>query len=125
MSQLVPESCTLRFEEHEFVEFFGVSAPLDEDSVSFTYELRRDGMRLVFTVLPIEGGVSVHLYREGVTEPVVVLRAQDCTHSRFVNWGSLRCLEIGRPERPTSEQSAPVRYGLRIFVDPHFKLEPI
>lgn len=123
MSHLVRQACTLRFEEHEFVEFFGVVSPLDEDACSYSYELERDGLRLLFTVFPLDGGVYTSLYRDGITEPVVTSRLQGCTHSRFVLRGSQRCLEIGQPERPTSESSAPLTWGLRLFVEPHFRLE--
>lgn len=123
MSHLERQACALRFEEHEFVEYFGVVSPLDEEACSYSYELVRDGLRLLFTVFPLDGGVYTSVYRDGVTEPVVTSRLQGCTHSRFVTWGEQRCLEIGRPERPTSEPSAPLTWGLRLFVEPHFRLE--
>lgn len=123
MSELVRQACGLRFEEHEFVEFFGIVSPLDEDGFSYSYELERDGLRLLFTVFPLDGGVYTSIYRDGITEPVVTSRLEGCTHSRFVPRGSRRCLEIGRPERPTSEPSAPLTWGLRLFIEPHFQME--
>ena len=123
MSHLVTQACTLRFEEHEFVEFFGVVSPLDEDACSYSYELERDGLRLLLTVFPLDGGVYTSIYRDGLSEPVITSRLQGCTHSRFVLRGSQRCLEIGRPEHPTSEPGAPLTWGLRLFVEPHFRLE--
>jgi hypothetical protein len=125
MSQLVSSACTLKFAEHEFVEFFGIVSPLDEDACSYTYVLRRDGLRLEFTLFPLDGGVYTSVYRDGIAEPVIESRLTGCTHSRFVPRGSLHCLEIGRPERPTSETTAPLAWGLRLFVEPHFKLEYI
>ena len=123
MSHLVRQACTLRFEEHEFVEFFGIVSPLDEDACSYSYELQRDGLRLLFTVFPLDGGVYTSIYRDGITEPLVTSRLQGCTHSRFVIRGTRRCLEIGRPERSTSEPGAPLTWGLRLFVESHFRLE--
>jgi len=114
---------TLRFEEHEFVEFFGVVSPLDEDACSCSYSLQRDGLRLLFTVFPLNGGVYTSIYRDGITEPVATSRLQGCTHSRFVVRGAHLCLEVGRPDRPTSEPTAPLVWGLRLFVEPHFKIE--
>ncbi len=123
MSHLVREACTLKFEEHEFVEFFGIVSPLDEDACSYTYTLRRDGLRLEFTTFPLDGGVYTSIYRDGITEPVVTSRLKGCTHSRFVLHGSQQCLEIGKPERPTSETSVALTWGLRLFIAPHFRLE--
>ena len=36
MSQLEKSTCALKFEEHEFVEFFGMVSPLEEDACSYT-----------------------------------------------------------------------------------------
>jgi hypothetical protein len=91
MSHLAREACALRFEEHEFVEFFGIVSPLDEDAC--------------------------------VEEPIVTSRLRDCTHSRVVVRGANRCLEIGRPEQATSEPAPPLTWGVRIFVEPHFRVE--
>jgi hypothetical protein len=124
MSQLVKSACTLKFEEHEFVEFFGVVAPLEEDACSYTYKLHRDGLRLEFTIFPLDGGAYTSIYRDGIPEPVFRSQMHGCTHSRFVSRGR-RCLEIGRPERPTSEPAAPLAWGLRLFVEPHFTVEYI
>ena len=123
MSHLVKQACTLRFEEHEFVEFFGVFSPLDEDDCSYSYELERDGLRLLLAVFPLDGGVYTSVYRDSITEPVVKIRLQGCTHSRFVTRGAHYCLEIGRPERPTSEVKTPLTWGLRLFIEPHFRIE--
>jgi hypothetical protein len=123
MSSLVRQACKLRFEEHEFIEFFGIVSHLDENSCSYGYELDRDGLRLLFTVFPLDGGVYASIYRVGIAEPIITSRLEGCTHSRFVERGSLRWLEIGRPELPTSETSAPLVWGLHLCVEPHFRIE--
>ena len=123
MSHLVREACTLKFTEHEFVEFFGIVSPLDEDACSYTYTLHRDGLRLEFTAFPLDGGAYTSIYRDGIGEPIVTSRLHGCTHSRFVLRASHPCLEIGRPERPTSEANVALVWGLRLFVEPHFRVE--
>ena len=107
------------------MEFFGIVSPLDEDACSYTYILRRDGLRLEFTMFPLDGGVFTSVFQDGIAEPVVKSHLKGCTNSRFVLRGSQHCLEIGRPERPTSEPSVPLTWGLRLFVEPHFSLEYI
>ena len=123
MSHLVREACMLKFEEHEFVEFFGVISPLDEDACSYSYSSQRDGLRMLLTVFPLDGGVYTSLYRDGIAEPVAISRLQGCTHLRFVLRGAYPSLEVGRPERPTSEATAPIVWGLRLFLEPHFRIE--
>ena len=123
MSRLIREACTLKFEEHEFVEFFGVLSPLDEDACSYRYDLERGGLRLLVTVFPGDGGVYTSVYRDGISEPIVESRLQNCSHARFVAYGARRCLEVGRPERPTSEPNTPLEWGMRLFIESHFRIE--
>jgi hypothetical protein len=125
MSRLVRSACTLNFEEHEFVEFFGIVAPLDEEAFSYTYSTSRDGLRLVLTVFPVDGAVFTDLFRRGIDESVFVSRLTGCTHSRVVQLGSRRCLEIGRPVHPTSEPSVSLSWGLRLFIEQHLHVEYI
>lgn len=125
MSRLVKEACTLRFAEDEFVEFFGIASPLDEDDCSYSYPLRWDGLSLEFTIYPLDGSVHTSLFRDGIIAPIFTSRLRGCTHSRFMLRGSRRFLEIGRPDRLTSEPTAPLVWGLRLFVEPHFAIELI
>lgn len=105
------------------MEFFGIVSPLDEDACSYTYTLTRDGLRLEFTIFPLDGGVYTSIFRDGIDEAIATSRLEGFTHSRFVDRGSRRCLEIGRPEHPTSEPSVPLVWGLRLFIEPHFRVE--
>jgi len=125
MAELTKKACNLSFDEFELIEFFGIVVELDEDACSYTYNLNRDGLSLEFTIFPLDGGVYTSIYRDGITEPIVKSHLEDCSNSRVVQYGSYKCLEIGRPERPTSESSVPLAWGLRLFVEPHFRIEYI
>ena len=125
MAHLVRESCSLRFEEHDLIGFFGIAAPLDEAACSYSYEIRRDGLRLLFTISPLDGGACTSIYRDGIAEPIATSRLTGCTHMRFVTRRGARYLEVGKPERPTTEASAPLVWGLRLAVEPHFSQEYI
>jgi hypothetical protein len=85
----------------------------------------KDGLRLLFTLFPLDGGVYTSIYRDGIDEPIAVSRLNGCSHYRFVTWRGKRCMEIGRPERPTTEREPPLVWGLRLTVEPHFSQEYI
>ncbi len=125
MSQLARKACTLMFEEHDFTDFFGIVSPLNEDACSYTYIRSRDGLRLEFTIFPLDGGAYTSVYRDDIAEPIIESRLTGCTHSRFTLHASRHCLEIGRPEHPNSETTAPLVWGLRLSIEPHFKIEYI
>jgi hypothetical protein len=123
MAQLALENCTLKFEEHKFIHFFNCAAPLDEESCSYEYSTEKDDLRLVMTVWPFDGHVHTSLYRHGLPDPITESILEGCTHARFYNHSDKSWLEIGRPLVPTSHDEPPLDWGLRIFVEPHFKLE--
>ncbi len=125
MPELVTSACTLGFAEHEFIGFFGEISPLDEDAHSYTYTVNHDGLRLEFTLFPIEGDVYADIFRDGVPNAIVKLSLRGCTHSRFTSFGSSPCLEVGRPPIPTTDADAPISRGLRLIVNPHIKLTQI
>lgn len=114
--------CHFKIADYELVEFFGIVSKWDENFGSHSFTLHRDGLRLLFTIY-LNGDVYTSLFRDGITEHIFTSRLRDCTHSRVVERGSQRCLEIGRPTLPTSEMSAPPVWGLRLFIEPHFKVE--
>jgi hypothetical protein len=120
---LVKAACHLQFTEHEFTDFFSEISPLDEDACSYSYTANRDGMRVQITIFPIDGGVYLDLFRDGVSGAILNSRLEGCTHSRFIQYGSIRYLEIGRPHSPTSLSEVALDWGLRLAIDPHFRME--
>jgi len=125
MARLIQSACTLRFAEHEFVEFFSMVSPLDEEACSYTYSARRDGLELVLTVFPVAGEIYADVFRDGVKQSIISSRLRDCTHSRIVRLGAVQWLEIGRPPVPTPHADAHLSWGLRLAIDPHLRIEPI
>src|SRR5215472_9396108 len=123
MARLVQEACVLQYEEHELIGFFCMSPPLDEDACSYTFIADRDGLRLEFTIFPLDGSVFTSLYREGVVSPIVKNRLSNCTHLQVKS--EQRCLETGRPTFPTSGcgVSPIITSGLRLAIDPHIAIE--
>lgn len=116
----------IRWNETEFVEFFGVVPQFYDAAHSYAVELSRDGLRLLLTLFDMEGAVYVSIYRDGLPEAIIEIVRERCTHAFVaIAKGERRCLQIGSPEHPTTVsgvQPMLVR-GVRVFVEPHFKVE--
>ena len=112
MVYLAEEACTLRFTEYEFVEFFGVVGPFDEDACSYTYVLHRDGLRLEFTLFPLDGGAYTSSYRDGIAkaESPVVCRAAPT----LVSYGTAR-MAAWRLADPTILHQRPLSLSLGVY----------
>ena len=116
----------IRWNETDFTEFFGVVPTFHEDDHSYSVELSRHGLRLLFTLFDLHGAVYVSIYRDGIPDPIIDIVRQRCTHAFVTTWAPRRrCLQIGSPEHPTTDTgvSPLLSRGIRVFVDPHFKLE--
>jgi hypothetical protein len=116
----------IRWNETEFVEFFGVVPTFYDDAHSYGIELSRDGLRLLLTLFDLEGAVYVSIYRDGIPDAIVDVVREHCTHA-FVSAFApgRRCLQIGSREHPTTDTGIlPVlTRGIRVFIEPHFRLE--
>lgn len=116
----------IHWSETEFAEFFGVIPTFYDDAHSHGIEISRDGLRLVLTLFDLEGAVYVSVYRDGLPEAIVDVVREGCTHAFVSDFAPGRCcLQIGSPEfPPTDPEVAPVlTRGIRVFVEPHFRLE--
>lgn len=116
----------INWNQTEFIEFFGAIPTFYDDAHSYGVELSRDGLRLLLTLFDLEGAVYVSIYRDGIPDALIDVVRERCTHA-FVSTLSegRRCLQFGSPDHPTSDPGlVPVlTRGIRLFVDPHFRLE--
>ena len=116
----------IRWNETEFIEFFGIIPTFYDEAHSYGIEQSRDGLQLCLTLFDLEGAVYVSLYRDGISEAVIDIVREHCTHAFVTTYGSgRRCLQIGSPEDSTTEMGVPpiLTRGIRVFVEPHFRLE--
>ncbi len=117
-----------KWDETDLTEFFGVLAKFHEDAHSHSFEVSRDGLRLLVTLFDLEGAVYVSIFRDGLAEPLFTVQRELCTHAHITDTtGFRRCFEAGSPKYPVTDMGIPpvlVR-GVRVCVEPHFQVELI
>lgn len=116
-----------RWSEADITEFFGVAAEFDENAYSYSFELSRDGLRLLVTLFDLEGAVYVSIFRHGLPQPLFTVRRERCTHVQIGGMDFHRCFEAGTTEFPTTDMGIRpllVR-GVRVYIEPHFQVELI
>jgi hypothetical protein len=118
----------LKWIESDLTEFFGV-APFDDDAPhSYVFETSRDGLRLLVTIFDLEGAVEVSIFRDGLPEPLFMLRRELCTHVQITNGVHFRrCFEAGAPRLTVTNMGIPpvLSRGVRVYIEPQFQVELI
>jgi hypothetical protein len=84
----------LEWNETDFLECFAVEPTVDEYGISFSYEVERDGLRLLLTVWLYESVVQASLFRGSRDIALFTCAAYVRGVSRFVNDQRGRYLEF-------------------------------
>jgi hypothetical protein len=64
----------LKWSETDLTEFFGVVATFHDDAHSRSFDVSRDGLRLLVTLFDLEGAVYVSIFRDGLAKPLFTAR---------------------------------------------------
>jgi len=100
----------------------------DDDAYVHSFEVSRDGLRLLVTLFELEHTVYVSLFRDGFSAPLFTVRRDRCTHVHVTQAANCRrFFEAGAPERPVTNMGIPpvlVR-GVRVYMEPQFQVELI
>jgi hypothetical protein len=118
----------LKWSETDFTEFFGVVATYHDDAASHSFEVTRDGLRLLVTLFDYEQAVYVSIFRDGLPAPIFTVRRELCTHAHVTSGADFRrCFEAGAPSQPVTDMGIPplLARGVRVYVEPHFQVELI
>jgi hypothetical protein len=117
-----------KWDPTDMTEFFGAVATRLEDGDAHSFEVSRDGLRLLVTLFEFEGAVYVSLFRDGLVEPLITIRRQFCSHVHITQGTkSDRCFEAGSPKYRVTDMGIPpllVR-GVRVYLTPQFHVELI
>ena len=118
----------LKWDETDLTEFFGVVTTFDEDAHSHSFDVSRDGLRLLVTIFEYEDAVWVSVFRDGLPQPLFTVRRRGCSHAHINELdGSRRCFEAGAPSLPVTEMGIPpvLSRGVRVYVEPQFQVQLI
>jgi hypothetical protein len=112
----------------DLTEFFAVAPRFHDDAHSHSFEVQRDGLRLLVTLFDLEGAVYVSIFRDGLPDSLFTVRRELCTHNHITDGTRFRrCFEAGAPEHPVTNMDIPpvlVR-GVRVYIEPQFQVELI
>lgn len=86
----------LRWDEYEFIEFFGVLPQHEEDyGISDTFCVERDGLRLLVSVFQYEKEIDITLYQSSIETPFFNTTIRNIIDLRFLKYPKgLDALEI-------------------------------
>jgi len=118
----------LKWSEPDLTQFFGVVATFHDDAHSHSFEVSRDGLRLLVTLFDLEGAIYVSIFRDGLTEPLFTVQRELCTHAHVTETaGFRRCFEAGAPKHPVTDMGVPpvLARGVRVYTEPQFHVELI
>jgi len=112
------------WDETDFLSCLETEPDFDEEAYSFSYQVEHNGLRLVLTVFPTVGDISISLFRDGLAEPVLDLSLDGCAGARLVRSAGREWLEIGRndDDAETYDGCAPLAEGVAVAVRPHIRL---
>jgi hypothetical protein len=117
-----------KWSETDLTEFFGVVSKYHNDPFSHSFEISRDGLKLLVTLFEFESSVCVSIFRDGLSEPLFTVQRDFCTHAHITQSTSLRrCFEAGAPAIPVTNMGIPpiLARGVRVFIEPQFQVELI
>ncbi len=124
----------LRWNDTDFLDFFAVEPTVEEHAVSHSYELERDGLRLLFTLWQLESVIQASLFRENAETALFSFAAYVRGEARFINDRRGRYIDfedcIVAPNRfwciqsgdPFDQQRFPISVTIQLAVDPDIRI---
>ncbi len=97
-----------------------------EYGTSYVYQVDRHGIRLEFAVYPLEGDISVKIYCDQQSEPVINLQLLECQALRVVQDKRGQYIELAGPKAFSGryDESSAAPYGFRLWAQPYLQVEP-
>jgi hypothetical protein len=125
----------LRWNETDFLDFFSVVPTIDEHTTSCSYEVQRDGLRLLLTLWHWESVIQASLFREKSETALITFAAYVRGEARFVNDKRGRYLDfedsLVAPSRfwymeagdPFDRTRFSIAVNIRLAIDPDIRID--
>ena len=84
----------LKWNEIDFLDFFEVEPQYDEFFTSYSYEVQRGQLRLLFTVWPIESTAQASLFHGRQEQPLFSIAAYVRGEARLIKESGLNRLDL-------------------------------
>ena len=113
------------WDEYELTEFFGVLAQKDEDESYLSFNIEKDGLRLLVTLFHYDLDVHLNLFRDGIPEPLLETKIMSSAGAKHIAHETDECLELGASDRYFNYYGKEwiASMAVRIRVNPHISIE--
>jgi hypothetical protein len=115
----------MNWEPTDFMACLGVEPVVEENEISFSYQVTKDGLRLELIVFQYDGDIYITVYRDGLDSPVVDCRLVDCDAARRVSDQRGEYLEFapGALFNDRYDGKSVIPYGVHVRVEPSIGVE--
>ncbi len=110
----------------DLLECLEVVPTADKDGVEHTYEVTKDGLKLIISVFQYDGEVYFSLMRENESENTIIdLKINQCPEITFSKTGKIEQLDFhpGRQIIEKFDTSYSINQGVRVQIKPDISIE--
>lgn len=116
----------MKWDSTDLLECLEVEPSVDKDGVEHTYEVVKNGLKLLISVFQFDGDVYFSLMRENEEKSTLItLKINQCPEIFFKKFGKDECLEFlpGRQDLESIDKASSITKGIRVRIHPDIKLE--
>ena len=116
----------IEWDPTDLLECLEVEPAVDKSGVEHTYEVIKDGLKLIISVFQYDGEVYFSLMRENETEHTIIdLKINQCPEITFSKFGKCEQLDFhpGRQRIEKFDKSYSITKGVRVQIKPDIKIE--
>ena len=116
----------LKWNPVDLLECLEVEPTGDVDGVEHSYEVIKDGLKLLISVFQYDGDIYFSLMRKDESEKMIIaLKINQCPEIAFTKFGKDEYLEFfpGRQCLEKFDKQSSITKGVRVRVKPDIKLE--
>lgn len=115
-----------KWNEYQLTEFFGVVPQKDEDQLCLSFNIEKDGLRLLVTFLHYDFDVHLDLFRDGIDEPLLETKIMSSAGAKHISHeNGYECMEIGASDKYIDYYGKEwiASMAVRLKLNPHISIE--